>query len=290
MSSSSFSLASKVKLYNGHTIPQIQLGLYMMSGREVLASVPWALAAGYRGFDSAQMYHNEAEAGQAIRKWLESSENTSGPNLTREDIWYTSKLASSSTSYDAVRKSIKRSVKACGLGYIDLFLLHSPYGGPEARLTSWKAVEDAIDDGEIRSGGVSNYGVKHIEELMASNPRIKPAVNQIEVHPFNTQTAIRETCAKHGIVVEAYGPLARAMRMKNPTILELAKKYECTPAQLMVRWSLQHGHVPLPKSAQKERLIDNVKVGGFEISDEDVKRMDALDEHLVTDWDPTDAP
>ncbi|KAK8113907.1 aldo-keto reductase family 1 member E1 [Apiospora kogelbergensis] len=290
MSASSFSLASKAKLYNGHTIPLIQLGLYMMSGREVLASVPWALAAGYRGFDSAQMYHNEAEAGQAIRKWLESSENTSGPNLTREDIWYTSKLASSSTSYDAVRKSITRSVKACGLGYIDLFLLHSPYGGPEARLTSWKAVEDAIDEGEIRSGGVSNYGVKHIEELMASNPRIKPAVNQIEVHPFNTQTAIRETCAKHGILVEAYGPLARAMRMKNPTILELSKKYGCTPAQLMVRWSLQHGHVPLPKSAQKERLVDNVKVGGFEISEEDVKRMDGLDEHLVTDWDPTDAP
>ncbi|KAK8137918.1 putative oxidoreductase [Apiospora sp. TS-2023a] len=290
MSSSSFSLASKVKLYNGHMIPQIQLGLYMMSGKEVLASVPWALAEGYRGFDSAQMYHNEAEAGQAIRKWLESSENTSGPNLKREDIWYTSKLASSSTSYDAVRKSIKRSVKACGLGYIDLFLLHSPYGGPEARLTSWKAVEDAIDDGEVHSGGVSNYGVKHIEELMASNPRIKPAVNQIEVHPFNTQTAIRETCAKHGILVEAYGPLARAMRMKNPTILELAKKYACTPAQLMVRWSLQHGHVPLPKSVNRERLIENVKVGGFEISEEDVKRMDGLDEHLVTDWDPTDAP
>ncbi|KAK8055138.1 oxidoreductase [Apiospora rasikravindrae] len=300
MSASSFSLASKSadkesnkKLYNGHSIPQIQLGLYMMSGKEVLASVPWALAAGYRGFDSAQMYHNEAEAGQAIRKWLESSENTSGPNLTREDIWYTSKLASSSTSYDAVRKSIKKSVKACGLGYIDLFLLHSPYGGPEARLTSWKAVEDAIDDGggsERRPRREKLIVPIQIEELMASNPRIKPAVNQIEVHPFNTQTAIRETCAKHGILVEAYGPLARAMRMKNPTILELAKKYSCTPAQLMVRWSLQHGHVPLPKSAQKERLIDNVKVGGFEISDEDVKRMDGLDEHLVTDWDPTDAP
>ncbi|KAK8050257.1 Prostaglandin F synthase [Apiospora phragmitis] len=287
MSSSTFSLASKVKLYNGHMIPQIQLGLYMMSGKEVLASVPWALAAGYRGFDSAQMYHNEAEAGQAIRKWLESSET----RRARTSRGRTSGIRRSSpvpgsTSYDAVRKSIKRSVKACGLGYIDLFLLHSPYGGPEARLTSWKAIEDAIDDGEVRSGGVSNYG---IEELMASNPRIKPAVNQIEVHPFNTQTAIRETCAKHGILVEAYGPLARAMRMKDPTILELAKKYACTPAQLMVRWSLQHGHVPLPKSARKERLIDNVKVGGFEISDEDVQRMDGLDEHLVTDWDPTDA-
>ncbi|KAH8675574.1 aldo-keto reductase family 1 member E1 [Xylariales sp. PMI_506] len=266
-------------------MPQIQLGLYMMSGREVLASVPWALEAGYRGFDCAQMYRNEAEAGRAIRSFLSSS-----PGLSREDIFYTTKLASNSTSYDAVRRSIKKSVNACGLGYVDLFLLHSPYGGTEARLASWRAVEDAIDEGEIRSGGVSNYGVKHIEELMASNPRIKPSVNQIEVHPFNTQVDIREACARHGIVVEAYGPLARAMRMRDPTILALAKKYACTPAQLMVRWSLQHGLVPLPKSVKKARLLENVEVATFEISDDDMAAMDALDEHLVTDWDPTDAP
>ncbi|KAH8198618.1 hypothetical protein TruAng_007208 [Truncatella angustata] len=288
MGSNSFSLASKVKLPSGHLIPQIQLGLYMMSGREVLSAVPWGLAAGYRGFDSAQMYHNETEAGKAIRTFLSSPDNSEG--LKREDIWYTSKLASNSESYTAVRRSIKKSVDACGLGYIDLFLLHSPYGGSEARLTSWRAVEDAITDGEVRSGGVSNFGVRHIEELMASNPRIKPSINQIEVHPFNTQEDIREVCKKHGIVIEAYGPLARAMRMKNATIVALAKKYSCTPAQLMVRWSLQHGLVPLPKSARKERLIDNVKVGGFEISDEDMSKMDGLDEHLVTDWDPTDAP
>ncbi|ETS86182.1 hypothetical protein PFICI_00010 [Pestalotiopsis fici W106-1] len=289
MASNSFSLASKVKLPSGHLIPQIQLGLYMMSGREVLAAVPWALAAGYRGFDSAQMYHNEAEAGRAIRKFLEDAEqNTQG--LDRQDVFYTSKLASNSESYNTVRRSIRKSVEAAGLGYIDLFLLHSPYGGPEARITSWKAVEDAIQDGEVKSGGVSNFGVRHIEELMASNPRIKPSVNQIEVHPFNTQEEIRAVCAKHGIVVEAYGPLARAMRMKNPTILALAKQYSCTPAQLMVRWSLQHGLVPLPKSARKERLVDNVKVGHFEISEEDMAKMDALDEDLVTDWDPTDAP
>jgi diketogulonate reductase-like aldo/keto reductase len=131
----------------------------MMSGREVLSAVPWALAAGYRGFDSAQMYHNEAEAGKALRTFLSSPEN---PGLKREDIFYTSKLASNSESYAAVRRSIKKSVEACGLGYIDLFLLHSPYGGPEARLTSWKAVEDAIEEGEIKSGGVSNFGVKHV--------------------------------------------------------------------------------------------------------------------------------
>ncbi|CRK07860.1 hypothetical protein BN1723_008961 [Verticillium longisporum] len=127
MASTKFSLSTKAKLSNGATIPQIQLGLYMMSGREATSSVKWALAAGYRGFDCAQMYHNESEAGKAIHDFLASNENTHG--LTREDVFYTSKLASNGTSYDAVRKSIKSSVKASGLGYIDLFLLHSPYGG-----------------------------------------------------------------------------------------------------------------------------------------------------------------
>lgn len=141
----------------------------MMSGREVLSAVPWALAAGYRGFDSAQMYHNEAEAGRAIRKFLDDGGlNTQG--LKREDLFYTSKLASNSESYDAVRKSIRKSVDAAGLGYIDLFLLHSPYGGPEARITSWKAVEDAIQDGEVRSGGVSNFGVRHVSFIPFHSP------------------------------------------------------------------------------------------------------------------------
>ncbi|KAK6210022.1 aldo/keto reductase [Colletotrichum tabaci] len=288
MSPNKYTLATRLTLANGKTIPQIQLGLYMMSGREVTKSVPWALAAGYRGFDCAQMYHNEREAGKAIRDFLASGDNAQG--LTREDLFYTTKLASSSASYDAVRRSIKQSVDVSGLGYVDLFLLHSPYGGKEARLTSWRAVEDAIDAGEVRMGGVSNYGVAHIEELVASKPRIAPVINQIEVHPFNTQTHIRETCAKHGIAIEAYAPLARGMRMKHPKILELAKKYGCTPAQLFVRWSLDHNMITLPKSVRQERLIENANVSGFEISKEDLAAMDALDEHLVTDWDPTEAP
>lgn len=132
----------------------------MMSGREASQSVRWALAAGYRGFDCAQMYHNEREAGKAIRDFLSSAENTEG--LTREDIHYTTKVASCSTNYNAVRRSIKQSVDACGLGWIDLMLLHSPYGGKEARLTSWKALEDAVEAGEVKMAGVSNYGVKHV--------------------------------------------------------------------------------------------------------------------------------
>ncbi|KKY30358.1 putative aldo-keto reductase family 1 member e1 [Diaporthe ampelina] len=288
MPSQTYTLATRLKLATGQTIPQIQLGLYMMSGKEAYQSTKWALSAGYRGFDSAQMYHNERETGKAILDWLSGPDNTDG--LKREDVHYTSKLASCSTNYDQVRRSIKQSVDVSGLGYVDLFLLHSPYGGKEARLTSWRAVEDAVEAGEVKMAGVSNFGVRHIEELIASNPKVHPVINQIEVHPFNTQIPIRETCAKHNIKVEAYAPLARAMRMKHPKIVSLAKAYNCTPAQLFVRWSLQNNMITLPKSVKKERLIENVDVNGFEISDDDVAVMEQLDEGLVTDWDPTDAP
>lgn len=284
MATESFSLASRVKLNNGLSMPRIHLGVYLMSEKEASKAVGYALEAGYRGFDSAQMYHNERDVGHAILSYLKDH-----PELKREDIHYTSKLASNS-DYDTARKSIKKSVAACGLGYIDLFLLHSPYGGTKSRLESWRAVEDAIQDGEIRIGGISNFGPKHIDELLASKPRIKPALNQIEVHPFNTRTALTEHCKKNDILVEAYAPLARALRMKHPTVVELSKKYGCTPGQLLVRWSLQHGFVPLPKSVNKDRIAENAAIGHFNIDDGDMRRMDELDEYLVTDWDPVDAP
>lgn len=154
----SYSLATRVKLNNGLTMPQIHLGVYLMSGNEASKAVGYALDAGYRALDSAQMYHNERDVGNAISSYLKSH-----PELKREDIHYTSKLASNS-DYDRARKSIAKSVKECGLGYIDLFLLHSPYGGKQARLESWRAVEDAIQDGEVKIGGVSNYGPKHVCE------------------------------------------------------------------------------------------------------------------------------
>ncbi|KAK5688830.1 hypothetical protein LTS10_000808 [Elasticomyces elasticus] len=302
MADQTFSLTSRIQLNNGLSMPRLHLGVYLMSGSEASSAVKHALEAGYRAVDSAQMYRNEKQVGKSISEYLKAH-----PEVKREDIHYTTKLASNS-DYSRARKSISQSVKECGLGYIDLFLLHSPYGGKQARLDSWRAVEDAIKDGEVKIGGVSNYGEKHIEELLASNPKIKPAVNQIEgrkadtsyicratdlisfaVHPFNTRTNLTAYCQQKDIVVEAYAPLARALRMKHPTIVSLAKKYKCTSGQLMVRWSLQHGYVPLPKSVRQERIVKNSQIGQFAISDDDVKAMDALDEVLVTDWDPLDA-
>ena len=123
---------------------------------------------------------------------------------------------------------------------------------------------------------------------MASKPRILPAVNQIEVHPFNARTEITSFCQQHDVVVEAYAPLVRALRMKHPVISSLSEKYSCTPAQLLVRWSLQHDYVPLPKSVTKDRIITNGQVSGFVIEAKDMEKMDGLDEYLVTDWDPVD--
>lgn len=156
MADQSFSLASRIKLNNGLTMPHIHLGVYLMSGNEASSAVHHALEAGYRAVDSAQMYHNEKQVGKAILDYIQQH-----PEVKREDIHYTTKLASN-TGYDNARKSITKSVKECGLGYIDLFLLHSPYGGSQNRLESWRAVEDAIEAGEVKIGGVSNFGEKHV--------------------------------------------------------------------------------------------------------------------------------
>lgn len=157
MSTTDFSLASTIKLNNGIQMPRIHLGVYMTSGRETSTAVTHALAAGYRAIDSAEWYANEAEVGSSINKFLQASSGA----VKREDVWFTTKLKSN-VGYEDTRKKIKRSIKESGLGYLDLYLLHSPYGGKRARLECWRAVEDAIEEGEVRAGGVSNYGVKHV--------------------------------------------------------------------------------------------------------------------------------
>jgi diketogulonate reductase-like aldo/keto reductase len=156
MADQAFSLTTRTNLNNGLSMPRIHLGVYLMSGSEASNAVTHALDAGYRAVDSAQMYRNERKVGNSILEYLKSH-----PEVKREDIHYTTKLASNS-DYDRARRSISKSVKECGLGYIDLFLLHSPHGGKQARLESWRAVEDAIQDGEVKIGGVSNFGEKHV--------------------------------------------------------------------------------------------------------------------------------
>lgn len=240
------------------------------------------------------MYRNEKEVGRAITEYIEAQtqkdDHPGDDALTRRDVFYTTKLLMNE-GYEATRRSIRDSVRASGLGYIDLFLIHAPYGGRAKRLASWWAIEDAVAEGEVRAGGVSNFGVRHLREILENqdenqdqnrNPRrLVPAVNQLEVHPFNTRRTITEFCQEHGIVVEAYCPLARGERMGDETLQRLAGKYECTSAQLLLRWSLQHGFVPLPKSVTPARIEENGRVDGFEIGAEDMAAMDALEEYYV---------
>jgi diketogulonate reductase-like aldo/keto reductase len=248
----------------------------MTSGRECTSAVYEALCAGYRAIDSAAWYGNEADVGAGIRKFLNEHSG-----VTREDIFFTTKLRSND-SYAATRAAIKESLRKCSLGWIDLYLLHSPYGGKERRRECWRAVQDAVIEGEVKSAGVSNFGVRHLEELLEGCTEVPVAVNQVEVHPFNTQTAITGFCAEKGIVVEAYAPLVRGMRMNHPTIVAFARQYGVTPAQLLIRWGLQKGFVVLPKSVTKERIKENAQVGHFKIGEREMKELDKLDEHLVT--------
>ncbi|RPB28601.1 hypothetical protein L211DRAFT_833574 [Terfezia boudieri ATCC MYA-4762] len=282
-----FSVKSKLKLANGVTMPKIHFGVYEVKpGEETETAVRDALEAGYRAIDSAQGYYNEESCGKAIKGFL-----TMHPELTREDIFFTTKLRSNS-SYVDTRRAIKSSIEKTGLQYLDLYLLHSPYGGPQKRKESWRAVADAVEDGEIRVGGVSNFGVRHLKELLEREKEQsrRPVVNQIEVHPFNANAEITTFCRENGIQIQAYAPLVKGRKFDHPVIKELSKKYGCTPAQLLVRWSLQMGYVPLPKSVRKERIEANKNVEGIEISEEDMKKLEGLDEGLSTSWNPTNAP
>ncbi|KAH0602402.1 uncharacterized protein H6S33_008741 [Morchella sextelata] len=263
-------LASTITLPNGHPIPRLHLGVYQTSGAPCTNAVTHALTAGYRAIDSAAWYYNEREVGAAI---------TTHPSVTREDVFFTTKLQNNE-SFAATKRAVDDSLRKSGLGWIDLYLLHSPYGGRAKRSECWRAVVECVKEGKVRSAG--------LQQLLEDCPEDRPVVNQVEVHPFNTQTAIVEFCQQNNIQIQAYAPLARAMRFRNPTIQALSRKYGCTPAQLMVKWSLQKGYVALPKSVKRERIVENAGVDGFVIEQADVEKMDALDEGLVTDWDPTD--
>ncbi|RPA75489.1 putative aldo-keto reductase [Ascobolus immersus RN42] len=268
-------VTQSLELNTGHTIPQIQLGVYLTEGQECHRAVRTALEVGYRGIDSAEWYCNEHQIGATLTEFLASSP------LSRTDIFFTSKVQRN-ISYDDTRASIRQCIRLSQMGYVDLYMLHTPKGGREKRLECWRALEDAVESGEVRTIGVSNFGVEELRELLESKPRIGPAVNQLELHPFNTQSEVVQFCRDNNILVSAYSPFARGRRFDNPTIVELSEKYGCSGAQLLLRWSLQKGFVVLPKSVQPNRILSNVDVGWFEIGAEDMERLDGLDEGLTT--------
>lgn len=265
------------KLNNGDRIPGIGFGTWqILLNSRAKNIVIEALDAGYRLMDTARIYGNEKGVGAGIR---ESS-------VPREQIFVTTKLWTSDHGYEKAHKAFDVSLARLGLKYIDLFLIHWP--GSDKRLEAWKALEEIYKSGRTKAIGVSNYTVRHLEELLA-NSKVVPAVNQIEFHPliYNQQQEVLDFCKRKGIVVEAYSPLMRGRHLDIPLFAQLGDKHGKTSAQVVLRWCIQHGTVPLPKSTHSERIHDNLDVFDFELTDKDMESINKLGNGTRTTWDPT---
>ncbi|KAJ1337173.1 2,5-diketo-D-gluconate reductase A [Microdochium nivale] len=246
-----------------------------------------ALKVGYRHIDSAAAYKNEAPCGAAIRK----------SGIPRSDIFYTTKVPpGKDMSYDAAKAQVDKSLKEAGLDYIDLLLFHAPYGGSAVRKGVWKAFVEAVEEGKVRSIGVSNYGVHHLDELETHIKELESerggkgkggvlSVVQHEAHPWCVRPEIAKWCAERNVAVEAYCPLVRGKRAEDATLKKLSDKHNKTWAQVLTRWSLQKGFVPLPKSVTPSRIKENFEVFDFELTADEIAELET-DEYSPIAWDP----
>jgi len=271
-------IQSTVKLNNDVRMPILGLGVYQSPpGRVTRNAVNFALRVGYRHVDTARVYGNEADVGEAVRE----------SGVPRGDLFVTTKLWNSDQGYDSTLRACEGSLKRLGLDYLDLYLVHFPV--TDVRKESWRAMEALLKKGRCRAIGVSNFTIRHLEELIEES-HVIPSVNQVEFHPFLYQKELLKYCQNRGIQVEAYSPLARGERLKHPRIISLATKYSKTPAKLMIRWGIQHGLVVIPKSTREERIRENSQLFDFDISDDDMRSLDSLNQDLRLNWDPTNVP
>lgn len=242
-------------------------------------AVGWALDAGYRHIDTASMYNNEATVGRAVRE----------SDIPREEVFITTKLRNEDHGFERVVAALDESLERLDVGAVDLYLVHWPVEG--LRLDTWRAMEQILASGKARAIGVSNYMVRHLEELFSHKATL-PAVNQIELSPYNDRSrrAVVDVCREHGIQVEAYSPLTKAQKLRDPRLAQIADHYGKTPAQVLIRWSLQRGYVVIPKSTDRGRIRENAAVFDFHIVDRDMVTLEEFDEGLVTGWDPTRVP
>ncbi len=274
------SLTSTFTLNNSVEIPCLGLGVYQSErGAETQNAVRWALEAGYRHIDTARVYGNERDVGTAIKE----------SGVSRSEVFITTKLWNDDQGYDATLAACNKSLERLQVDYVDLYLIHWPV--ENLRLESWRAMEKLLADGKTRAIGVSNYMEHHLTELL-DNSNTAPAINQIELSPYNylQRKPVVGLCRHNNIQVEAYSPLTKALKLNDPKLVDIARRYNKTPAQILIRWALQKEAVVIPKSVHKERIIENADVFDFSISTEDMEALDSFNENLATGWDPTDAP
>ena len=260
---------------NGVSIPQVGLGVFRTeSGEDTGNAVKWAIEAGYRHIDTAKAYGNEKSVGDGIKAC----------EVAREELFITTKLWNEDTRQGRAKEAFEESLEKLQTDYIDLYLIHWPANGYDK---AWKDMEEIYKTGKVKAIGVSNFNIHHLETL-SKIWEVVPAVNQIEVHPYYSNIANVEYSQKLGITVEAYSPLGGngARTLQDPVIIELAKKYSKTPAQVVLRWNMQRNIVVLPKSIHKDRIISNYDVFDFTLSDEDMKLINALNKDAKVGSDP----
>ena len=267
----------EIMLNNGQKIPQLGFGVFLVPPAETLDAVTAALQAGYRHVDTAQMYGNEREVGEAIRK----------SGLDRAEVYVTSKLNNGAHRPDDARRAFDGSLAALGFDYLDLFLIHWPlptrYDGDF--VSTWQTLEEFYRDGRARSIGVSNFQPHHLRRLHGES-EITAAVDQIEVNPYLTQDEVRRFCADYQIAIEAWSPLARGKALGDPTIQAIGRKYGKSPAQVTLRWHIERGDIVFPKSVTPARIRENFDIFDFELSGEDVEAISALNRNERTGPDP----
>ena len=253
-------------LHNGVEMPYLGLGVYLSKdGQEVSNAVKWALEAGYRHVDTASIYENETGVGEGLK----------ASDVPREDVFLVSKVWNSDQGYDTTLRAFEASLQRLDTEYLDLYLIHWPVAGKYKE--TWKALERLYADKRIRAIGVSNFMQHHLQDLL-DGADVVPMVNQMEFHPYLVQQSLLDFCKANRIQYEAWSPLMQGHIFKDPAFQELATKYGRTIAQIVLRWNLQKGVVTIPKSSKKERILANADLFDFEISQEDMHHLDAMDQ------------
>lgn len=265
------------KLHNGSHIPQIGLGVYKVPSEQVYDSVASALELGYRHIDTASFYGNEEGVGKAIKD----------SGIPRDEIFITTKVWNNDHGFDKARQAFERSLKRLGLDYVDLYLIHWPV--PNIFPETWKALEQMYQEGTAKSIGVSNFLDHHLAAL-ANTQTIKPAVDQIELHPKLMQKSTVNYCREHDIAVESWSPLGRARYLDDPLLVKLGEKYKKSPAQIVIRWHLQQDFIVIPKSVNKDRQKENISVFDFALDEADMKLLNQMDEGLRIGSHPDNPP
>lgn len=262
-----------VTLNNGVKMPWLGLGVYKaQAGEEVEQAIRFAFEAGYRHIDTAAFYANEESVGKAVRE----------SGLPRSEVFVTTKVWNTDQGYDQTLRAFEASLKRLGFDYVDLYLVHWPVSGKYRE--TWRALERIYDEKLARAIGVSNFQIHHLEDILAHG-NVVPAVNQVEYHPLLTQEPLRQFCRKHHIQLEAWSPIMRG-NLDLPVLQELAQKYNKTPAQIVLRWDLQNEVVTIPKSVRRERIFENADLFDFSLSDEDMRRISALNRNHRFGPDP----